>query len=302
MERFSLWLNRNSMYVALLAALIATCGSLYFSEVRGYVPCVLCWYQRILMYPLTGVIAVGLLRRDRNLPYYVLPLSLYGVGMSGYHYLLEKTDLFAGSAACAQGVSCTTQWINWFGFVTIPFLAFTAFLIITLMSVIALLNGEPAAEDEEGERLRTPWLQVSGVVVAVLAVFAALFISGSASQAAASAAPSLFATIAVTPGPQILIDGAVSDPATLARGEQLYLQSCAACHGMDGLGVTNLGNQLRNSEFLANNSDDEVLAIIRQGRELNDPLNTTGLVMPPSGGRPDLSDADILAIIQYMRQ
>ncbi|MFN3332999.1 MAG: disulfide oxidoreductase [Caldilinea sp.] len=302
MERFSLWLNRNSMYVALLAALIATCGSLYFSEVRGYVPCVLCWYQRILMYPLTGVIAVGLLRRDRNLPYYVLPLSLYGVGMSGYHYLLEKTDLFAGSAACAQGVSCTTQWINWFGFVTIPFLAFTAFLIITLMSVIALLNGEPAAEDEEGERLRTPWLQVSGVVVAVLAVFAVLFISGSTSQAAASAAPSPFATIAVTPGPQILIDGAVSDPATLARGEQLYLQSCAACHGMDGLGVTNLGNQLRNSEFLANNSDDEVLAIIRQGRELNDPLNTTGLVMPPSGGRPDLSDADILAIIQYMRQ
>ena len=302
MERFSLWLNRNSMYVALLAALIATCGSLYFSEVRGYVPCVLCWYQRILMYPLTGVIAVGLLRRDRNLPYYVLPLSLYGVGMSGYHYLLEKTDLFAGSAACAQGVSCTTQWINWFGFVTIPFLAFTAFLIITLMSVIALLNGEPAAEDEEGERLRTPWLQVSGVVVAVLAVFAALFISGMAGQTAASAAPSPFATIAVTPGPQILIDGAVSDPITLARGEQLYLQSCAACHGMDGFGVTNLGNQLRNSEFLANNSDDEVLAIIRQGRELNDPLNTTGLVMPPSGGRPDLSDADILAIIQYMRQ
>jgi disulfide bond formation protein DsbB len=106
----------------------------------------------------------------------------------------------------------------------------------------------------------------------------------------------------VTPGPQILIDGAVSDPATLARGEQLYLQSCAACHGMDGLGVTNLGNQLRNSEFLANNTDAEVLAVIRQGRELNDPLNTTGLVMPPSGGRPDLSDADILAIIQYMRQ
>lgn len=302
MERFSLWLNRNSMYVALLAALIATCGSLYFSEVRGYVPCVLCWYQRILMYPLTGVIAVGLLRRDRNLPYYILPFSIYGVGMSGYHYLLEKTDLFAGSAACAQGVSCTTQWINWFGFVTIPFLAFTAFLIITLMSVIALLNGEPAAEDEEGERLRTPWLQVSGVVVAVLAVFAALFISGSSGQAAASAAPSPFATMAVTPGPQILIDGAVSDPATLARGEQLYLQSCAACHGMDGLGVTNLGNQLRNSEFLANNTDADVLAVIRQGRELNDPLNTTGLVMPPSGGRPDLSDADILAIIQYMRQ
>jgi len=302
MERFSLWLNRNSLYIALLAALIAMCGSLYFSEVRGYAPCVLCWYQRILMYPLSGVIAIGLLRRDANLPYYVLPFSIYGIGMSGYHYLLEKTDLFAGSAACAQGVSCTTQWINWFGFVTIPFLAFTAFLIITLMSVIALLNGEPTAVDEEGDRLRTPWLQVSGIVVAVLAVFAALFISGSASQTAAAPSPSPFTVMAVTPGPQILVDGAISDPATLARGEQLYLQSCVACHGIDGLGVINLGNQLRNSEFLASNSDAEVLAIIRQGRELNDPLNTTGLVMPPSGGRPDLSDADILAIIQYMRQ
>ena len=301
MERLSLWLNRNSMYIALLAALIATCGSLYFSEVRGYVPCTLCWYQRILMYPLTAVIAIGLLRRDRNLPYYVLPISIYGIGMSGYHYLLEKTDLFAGSAACAQGVSCTTQWINWFGFVTIPFLAFTAFLIITLMSMIALLNGVPAAEDEEGTPLRAPWLQVSGVVVTVLAVFAALFISGTASETAA-AVPSPFATMAVTPGAQVLVDGAVSDPSTLARGEQLYMQSCAACHGMDGLGVTNLGNQLRNSEFLASNTDAEVLAVIRQGRELNDPLNTTGLVMPPSGGRPDLSDEDIVAIVHYLRQ
>ena len=301
MERFSLWLNHNSMYVALLTALIATGGSLYFSEVRGYLPCTLCWYQRILMYPLTAVIAIGLLRRDRNLPYYVLPISIYGIGMSGYHYLLEKTDLFAGSAACAQGVSCTTQWINWFGFVTIPFLAFSAFLIITLMSVIALLNSEPVAEDEDGDRLRTPWLPVSGVIVTVFAVFAALFISGTASQTAA-ASPAPFATMAVTPGPQVLVDGAISDPVTLARGEQIYLQSCAACHGMDGMGVTNLGNQLRNSEYLASNTDADVLAVIRQGRELNDPLNTTGLVMPPSGGRPDLNDADILAIIHYLRQ
>jgi disulfide bond formation protein DsbB/mono/diheme cytochrome c family protein len=303
MERVSAWLNRNSMYIALLAAWIAMCGSLYFSEVRGYAPCVLCWYQRILMYPLTILIAVGLLRRDANLPYYVLPFSLFGLGMSTYHYLLEKTDLFAGSAACAQGVSCTTQWINWFGFVTIPFLALVAFLVITVMSIVALINGEPVAEDEEGDPLRMPWIQVSGAVITVLAVFAAFFISGSAAnQASIASAQSPFATLAVTPGPQMGIDGVVSDPAMLARGEQLYLQSCAACHGMDGLGVVNLGNQLRNSEFLASNTDEQVLAVTRQGRELNDPANTTGLVMPPSGGRPDLSDTDILAIIQYLRQ
>lgn len=64
MTRVSNWLNRNSLYIALLTAWIAMCGSLYFSEVNGFVPCTLCWYQRILMYPLTLVLGVGLLRRD----------------------------------------------------------------------------------------------------------------------------------------------------------------------------------------------------------------------------------------------
>lgn len=301
MERLSLWLNRNSMYIALVAAWVAMCGSLYFSEVRGYVPCVLCWYQRILMYPLAGFIAIGLLRRDSNLPYYVLPFSVFGLSMSTYHYLLEKTDLFDGSAVCTQGVSCTTQWINWFGFVTIPFLALIGFLIITLMSIIALLNGEPATEDEEGAPQRTPWLQVLVPVFIVLAIFAVLFNTSSESQAA-SAPEVPFTMIEVTPGPQMSVGSVVTDTDTLVRGEQLYLQACAACHGIDKQGVPHLGNALHGSAFLADHTDEEVLAMIRQGRELNDPANTTGLVMPPSGGRPDLSDTDILAIIQYLRQ
>jgi len=293
MDRIANWLNRNSMYIALVTAWVAMCGSLYFSEVRGYVPCVLCWYQRILMYPLTLVIAIGLLRRDWNLPYYVLPFSLIGLGVSTYHYLLEKTDLFAGSAACRQGVSCTTQWINWFGFVTIPFLALTAFLIISIMTVVALVNREPVGEDEEGDPLRMPWLPVSGVIVAVLAVFAALFISGTQDPQVAAASTTPFATLSLTP--------AAGSAGSIAHGEQIYLQSCAACHGLDGMGVANLGNQLRGSDFFATNTDEQLLAMIRAGRELNDPANTSGLVMPPSGGRPDLSDADILAIIQFLR-
>ncbi|MBU6349502.1 MAG: c-type cytochrome [Chloroflexi bacterium] len=296
MERISLWLNRHSMYLALLAAWTALCGSLYFSEVRGYVPCVLCWYQRILMYPLSAVIAVGLLRRDPHLPYYVLPLSLYGLGMSTYHYLLEKTDLFAGAAACSQGVACTTQWINWFGFVTIPFLALVAFLIVTLMSVIALIQGEPAAEDGSGPSSRVPWLPVGGSIAAVLGIFAVLFLSGEP-IASAAVQPSPFPTLVLAP-PQVEAEP-VSEG---GRGEQLYLQACAACHGVDGQGVANLGNRLRGSDFLAASTDAEVLAVTRQGRELNDPANTSGLVMPPSGGRPDLSDADLLAILQYLRQ
>ncbi len=300
MDRIANWLNRNSLYVALVAAWVAMCGSLYFSEVRGYVPCVLCWYQRILMYPLTLLISIGLLRRDGNLPHYVLPFSLIGLGVSTYHYLLEKTDLFAGSAACQQGVSCTTQWINWFGFVTIPFLALTAFLVISIMSVIALVNREPAAQDEEGDPLRMPWLPVSGLVVIVLAVFAGLFVSGTQNTQVVPAPANLFPTLSLTPAAGTMHAGADSTN-VMVHGEQLYLQSCAACHGLDGLGVVNLGNQLRNSDFFADNSDEQVLAMIRAGRELNDPANTSGLVMPPSGGRPDLSDDDILAIIHYLR-
>jgi disulfide bond formation protein DsbB len=289
------------MYIALLAAWIAMCGSLYFSEVRGYVPCVLCWYQRILMYPLAGIIAVGLLRRDWHLPYYVLPFSLFGLGVSTYHYLLEKTDIFAGAAACQQGVSCTTQWINWFGFVTIPFLALTAFLIITIMSVIALVNREPVGEDEEGDLLRTPWLPVVAPVVAVLAVTAVLFITGAPPAQAQGNSSVTFAVADVTPGPQESVDHSNHSPATLDRGVQLYREACAACHGVNAEGVTNLGNQLAGSDYLNSKTDAELLAMIRAGRDLNHPENTTGLVMPPSGGRPDLSDQDILAIIAYLR-
>ncbi len=137
MASVSNWLERSGLYIALLAAWVAMMGSLYFSEVAGYIPCTLCWYQRILMYPLAGIIAIGLLRRDRGLPFYILPFSLLGIGFSTYHYLLQKTDIF-GTTICKVGVPCTAIWINWLGFITIPFLALTAFIIITLMALIAL--------------------------------------------------------------------------------------------------------------------------------------------------------------------
>jgi len=298
MTRLSEWLNHNSLYIALLAAWIAMTGSLYFSEVMGYIPCTLCWHQRILMYPLTAVIAVGLLRRDWHLPYYVLPLSVFGLAMSTYHYLLEKTDLFDAMAACRQGVSCTTQWINWFGFVTIPFLALVAFLVITIMSVIALVNAQPAVEDEEGEPIHTPWLKVGGTITAVLAVAAVFWITGTP-QPKVAADTATFPLANVTPGPQMTAHN--HDPAMVARGEQLYLQACAACHGVDARGVVNLGNTLVDSEFVAGVTDAELLTMIRAGRDLADPANMTGLVMPPSGGRPDLSDEDMLAMIAFIR-
>jgi disulfide bond formation protein DsbB len=129
-------LGASSRSVALLAAWIATCGSLFFSEVLHWTPCVLCWYQRILMYPLSIVLTVGLLRRDRGMHLYVLPFSLIGACVSLYHYLLQKTD-WLPPPACSIGVPCNVDYINVFGFITIPFLALTAFLIISLAVVVS---------------------------------------------------------------------------------------------------------------------------------------------------------------------
>src|SRR5262245_11359234 len=125
-------LSTSSRHFALLAAWIATCGSLFFSEVLGWRPCVLCWYQRILMYPLALLLAIGIIRRDRGLHLYVLPFSIAGMGVSLYHYLLIKTD-WLPPPACAVDIPCTVDYLNWFGFINIPFLALTAFLIVTCM-------------------------------------------------------------------------------------------------------------------------------------------------------------------------
>lgn len=119
-------------YAAWIIALVATVGSLFFSEVMQLPPCVLCWYQRIAMYPLVVVIGAGILMRDNRLKNYALPLSLAGLVISGYHNLLYYAIIPESIAPCTQGISCTSRQIEWFGFITIPLLALAAFLIITV--------------------------------------------------------------------------------------------------------------------------------------------------------------------------
>lgn len=119
-------------YLALAPALAALLGSLYYSEVAGFIPCTLCWYQRILMYPLTLIILVGIFKQDEYLPNYVLPFSILGMGVSTYHYLIEK-GVLEQSTSCAVGVPCNVSWVNYFGFITIAFMALTAFVMITVI-------------------------------------------------------------------------------------------------------------------------------------------------------------------------
>ncbi len=132
-------MDRRYTYLPYLAwgtALVAMLGSLYFSEIRKFAPCILCWYQRICIYPLVFIIPVGILRKDKNLPYYVLPLSIIGVFISIYHNLLYYGILPESSAPCLSGVSCTTKFIEYFGFITIPLLSLVALTIITISMLI----------------------------------------------------------------------------------------------------------------------------------------------------------------------
>ncbi len=127
------FIDQNSAYLAWAVALIASLGSLGFSQILHYTPCVLCWYQRIAMYPLVVILAVGILTADKKLANYVLPLSIGGGVIAFYHSLLQWGILPEKIAPCVAGVSCLTKYINWFGFITIPFMSLIAFVIITAL-------------------------------------------------------------------------------------------------------------------------------------------------------------------------
>ena len=293
-ESINDWVNRSALYAALIVAWVATLGSLYFSEVLGYIPCQLCWYQRIFMYPMAGLLALGLLRFDRQLPHLVIPFTLVGGTISAYHYLLQKTDLFDSAATCQVGVPCSTAWINWFGFVTIPFLALLAFFLITVFSLVAMFAGEP----QEREDQTIPWLPVGGTVGAVIAVFAVMTFTHQQPKPALASGPgdsgASAALSAVSPPA-----GEAAPSQDLAAGADLYRQACAACHGPDATGIEHLGNPLLTSYVLAL-PNEEALAFVREGVDLANPRNSTGLVMPASGGRPDLSDEQLLSILEFL--
>lgn len=130
------FIKRNLLYFAFLVALVSMAGSLYFQYGQGYPPCVLCWYQRIFMYPLVFILGVAILKRDRNVASYVLPLGIIGGLIAVYHNLLYYKLIPESQAPCEAGVSCTTKFIEWFGFVTIPSLSLASFAIIAIAVLV----------------------------------------------------------------------------------------------------------------------------------------------------------------------
>jgi disulfide bond formation protein DsbB len=124
------------VFVCWLLASVAALGSLFFSEVMGHPPCVLCWYQRICMYPLVLILPAGLFPFDAKIVRYALPLSLVGLLLAIFHLLLVAGYIPETIKPCTQGIPCTEVQIVWFGFVTIPLLSAVSFLLISALLIL----------------------------------------------------------------------------------------------------------------------------------------------------------------------
>ncbi len=125
------------LFFAWATAVLATLGSLYLSEVVHFVPCSLCWFQRIFMYPLTIVLGIASAKKQAEIVSYVLPLVAIGGSVSAYHIWIQERPRDTGGPFCGP-TSCVTDVLNAFGFLTVPMLALTAFLMIGFCSVMAV--------------------------------------------------------------------------------------------------------------------------------------------------------------------
>ncbi len=126
-------LNWTILFISWLIASISMLGSLFFSEVMKFPPCVLCWYQRICLFPLVLVFTIGLISFDKSVVKYALPLAIAGWFVAFYHNLLYSGIIPESIQPCSQGISCTEDYINLFGIFTIPMLSLISFSAITIL-------------------------------------------------------------------------------------------------------------------------------------------------------------------------
>ncbi len=125
--------NWTILFICWLIASISALGSLFFSEIMKFAPCVLCWYQRICLFPLVLILSMGLFSFDKSIVRFAIPLALIGWFIAFYHNLLYSGIIPESIQPCSQGVSCTEDYINLFGIFTIPMLALISFSAIAIL-------------------------------------------------------------------------------------------------------------------------------------------------------------------------
>ena len=128
--------NWNILFLCWLLVSVSAMGSLFFSYIMEFAPCVLCWYQRIFLFPLVLILAIGLFPFDKSVVKYALPLAIAGWFTAGYHNLLYAGIIPESIQPCTQGVSCTEEYIDLFGFLSIPLLSLLSFTTIIILLTI----------------------------------------------------------------------------------------------------------------------------------------------------------------------
>ena len=130
-----MYVKHHALYVAWTVSIISMLGSLYYSEVQRLVPCTLCWYQRIVMYPLVVLIAIGILKNDHDVKHYLIPLSATGLLIAVYQVMLQQ-GWVKDFEVCSATANCAVKQAVWLHVVTIPMLSLFAFIIITIAHII----------------------------------------------------------------------------------------------------------------------------------------------------------------------
>ncbi|MFY9493402.1 MAG: disulfide bond formation protein B [Minisyncoccia bacterium] len=128
------FIKNRSLLFSFIIALSAMLGSLFYSKIAGYQPCELCWYQRIFLYPQVFILGLALIKKDFSVVPYIKFLSVIGAIIAGYHYLLQLGWL--PSLVCeavGYSVSCSQRFVMNFGYITLPLMSFTAFVLILLL-------------------------------------------------------------------------------------------------------------------------------------------------------------------------
>ena len=141
---FSRFLTKHGLMLAFVVALVCTCGSLFYSEIAGFTPCELCWFQRIFMYPEVILLGLAVWRKNTSIVDYVLSLSVVGGLISLYHNYIYyyNNGLNAHCLVAGQGVSCVKRYVFEFGYITIPMMALTGFAIIIVCLVFVKMGSK----------------------------------------------------------------------------------------------------------------------------------------------------------------
>lgn len=139
--------SETALWLAWVVVAGAMLGSLYMSEVANYVPCTLCWYQRIAMYSLAVILLVAAIRRDLSVRWYALPIAVIGLVIAIYHYFVEWFPQIETNV-CSLTLPCSNVWFREFGFISLPLMAASAFVfVITVLATTSRITARPITGD-----------------------------------------------------------------------------------------------------------------------------------------------------------